>query len=146
MTDEEYELIRVSPMKKLEKEVKALKEREGEDTQDKLKDNIERLNEQISKLITININLQAKMTELLIKDAEMIEQTTEMVELLKKASEVEGGGAGEKSELKVDMGPVVDELRKISAQNEIISGSLERLMGLQSKEYTRNLLTKALKP
>lgn len=141
--EDEYELVRVNPMKKLQKEVKELKEHGEEDVSDKLRDNIERLNEQISKLITININLQAKMTELLIKDAELIEQTTEMVELLKRASEVEGGG--EKAEAKIDMQPVVDELKKISSQNEVISVALERLIGTQSKEYTRELLSKALK-
>ena len=47
-----------------------------------LGDNISRLNEQVLKLVTVNINLQAKITELLIKSTEQIEQVTEMIELL----------------------------------------------------------------
>lgn len=77
--------------------------------------NLERLNEYVSKLITVNINLQAKITELLIKDSEMIEQVTEMVELLKKASEIEVSEMGERMpQARINIEPVVLELKKIS--------------------------------
>lgn len=142
MAEEEYELVPINPMKKLEKKVQEL---EGRSTRDipykELGDNIEKLNEQVSKLVTVNINLQSKITELLIKDTEMIEEVTEMIELLKRASQVETTGG---NEVKIDMTPVVNELRTISMQNEEIKKGFSELSTFMRADYRRSMLQQAV--
>jgi hypothetical protein len=141
MKDEEYELVPIDPIKKLRKKVEALEKRKTKDIPIKeLGENIEELNEQVLKLVTVNINLQSKITELLIKNTEQIEQVTEMIELLKRASEVE---VGEK-EVKLDLSPVVTELRTMSAQNEEIKRGLQELSNFMRTLYRRERITQAI--
>ncbi len=143
-SEEEYELVPVSPIKRLEREIEDLKKKKvAEIPIEKLGDNIEKLNEQVSKLVTVNINLQAKITELLIKNAELIEGVTEMVELLKRASEVEVT-AETKPEQKIDLSPVVNELKNISSQNAQILEGFKRLNEYMQKTYRRGMLEKVL--
>jgi hypothetical protein len=145
----EYELVPVSPIKRLEREIEELKGRKvAEVPIEKLGANIDKLNEQVSKLITVNINLQAKMTELLIKNAELIEGVTEMVQLLKRASEVEAGPSvetmEERPQLKIDMGPVVNELKNISTQNAQILSGFAKLNEYMQKDYRKEMLGRVL--
>ncbi len=142
MKDEEYELVPVSPIKKLERKIKELEGRGVQEVPVKeLGENIEKLNEQVSKLVTVNINLQAKITELLIKTAEQIEQVTEMIELLKHASELD---TSSDKEVKIDLSPVVAELKVISSQNESIKKSFADLETFMRSNYRRNLITQAI--
>jgi len=142
MKDEEYELVPVNPIKKLQKKIKDLENRSEIDVPVKeLRDNIGRLNEQVLKLVTVNINLQAKITELLIKNAEQIEQSTEMIELLKRASEVE---ISPEKEMKIDLSPVVKELRTISLQNEVIKKGFVELSNFMRTIYRREMITQAV--
>ena len=140
----EYELVPVSPIKRLEREVEELKKRKvAQVPVEKLGDNIEKLNEQVSKLVIVNINLQAKITELLIKNAELIEGVTEMVQLLKRASEVEMGPEA-KPELKIDLGPVTNELKSINAQNAQILEGFKKLNEYLFRSRRREMLGRAL--
>ncbi len=141
---EEYELVPLSPLKKIKQEIEDLKRTRVEQVPlDDLRRNIERLNEQVSKLVTVNINLQAKITELLIKDSEMIEQVTEMVDLLKKASEMEVTEAGPAAapQVKINLDPVILELKKLGLQNDQLLQSFSFLQEYMSKTYTRSLIT-----
>jgi len=141
MKDEEYELVPINPIKKLKKRVEELEKKDDYDIPVKeLKENIERLNEQVLKLVTVNINLQAKITELLIKTTEQVEQVNEMIELIKRASEVE---TTETKEGKIDMSPVVNQLKIMSGQNETIKDSLSRLSDFMRVLYRREKLTQA---
>ncbi len=143
MKDEEYELVPVSPIKKLERKIKELEESKVQDVPVKeLGENIEKLNEQVSKLVTVNINLQAKMTELLIKVTEQIEQVTEMIELLRHASEIETT-APEKGGM--DLSPVINELKVISSQNEDIKKGFMELNNFMRSLYRKEMISKAIK-
>jgi|GEM_PF-1483080 len=140
MKDEEYELVPVNPIKKLKKRVEELEEeKQVQIPMKELSENIERLNEQVLKLVTVNINLQAKITELLIKNTEQIEQVTEMIELLKKASEVEM--AESKEGAKIDLTPVVSELKVLTSQNEVIRNDFKKLGDFMRVLYRRGMLT-----
>ncbi|MFA5405804.1 MAG: hypothetical protein WC307_00395 [Candidatus Nanoarchaeia archaeon] len=142
MRDEEYELVPINPIKKLEKKIRELEGIESKDVPVKeLNENIDKLNEQVLKLITVSINLQAKITELLIKNAEQVEQVTEMIELLKRASEVE---SSPDKEVKLDLSPVVNELKTISTQNEEIKRGFAELTGFMRKDYRRDMITQAM--
>ena len=145
--DEEYELVQVSPLKKLEREIKKIKNKDINVPVEKLGDNVEELNEHVSKLITVNINLQAKITELLIKNTELIENVNEMVELLRKASEVEAVGVDEgvgAAQTKLSFDPVVSELRKIGKQNTEMIEGFKRLNEYLFKTYRRGMIEKVM--
>lgn len=142
MRDEEYELVPINPIKKLERKIEELEgQRSGNVPVKELGENVDKLNEQLMKLITVNINLQAKITELLIKTTEQIEQVTEMTELLKRASEIE---TGNEKEIKIDMSPVVAELKVISTQNEEIKKGFGELSGFMRKDYRREMISQAI--
>jgi len=142
MKDEEYELVPVNPIKKLKKRIEELENKgSSEIPMRELSENIERLNEQVLKLVTVNINLQAKITELLIKTTEQVEQVNEMIELLKRASEVE---TVEAKEAKIDMSPVVNQLKVMSGQNEEIKSGLARLSDFMRVLYRRDKLEQAI--
>ena len=141
MKGEEYELVPISPIRKLERKIAELEKEKEEIPVKELKENIEELNEQVSKLVTVNINLQAKITELLIKETELIEEVTEMTELLKKASEIE---TAPEREVKIDLMPVVNELKNISAQNEEIKKGFTELNNFIRLMYRRERLTRAM--
>ncbi len=142
MKGEEYELVPISPIKKLEKRIEELEKEKEELPLKELRENIEKLNEQVSKLVTVNINLQAKITELLIKETEQIEQVTEMIELLKKASEIE---TSEKEQApKIDLSPVINELKVISSQNEKVIKGFEELNNFIRMLYRRERLSQVI--
>jgi len=141
MKDEEYELVPINPIKKLKKRLEALEGREVKQVPMKeLGENIARLNEQVLKLVTVNINLQAKITELLIKNTEQVEQVTEMIELLRRASEVETGD----KEIKIDTTPIVAELKVISTQNEEVKRGFAELSNFMRTIYRREKITQAI--
>ncbi|HLE06825.1 MAG TPA: hypothetical protein VI790_05700 [Candidatus Nanoarchaeia archaeon] len=142
MRDEEYELVPINPIKKLERKIEELEgQRAGNVPVRELGENVDKLNEQLMKLITVNINLQAKITELLIKTTEQIEQVTEMTELLKRASEIE---TSNEKEIKIDMSPVVAELKVLSSQNEEIKKGFGELSGFMRKDYRREMISQAI--
>ena len=142
MRDEEYELVPINPIKKLERKIEELEgQRTGNVPVRELGENVDKLNEQLMKLITVNINLQAKITELLIKTTEQIEQVTEMTELLKRASEIE---TSNEKEIKIDMSPVVAELKVLSSQNEEIKKGFGELSGFMRKDYRREMISQAI--
>ncbi len=141
MKDEEYELVPVNPIKKLERKVKELESRGPVSVPiEELGKNIDKLNEQVSKLVTVNINLQAKITELLIKTAEQIEQVTEMIELLKHASEVDVNDNNN-----IDLSPIINELKKISAQNEEVKNNISELTNLMRNTYRKEKIAQVIK-
>lgn len=141
---QEYELVPVSPIEKLKKEIERLKKEkvEYEIPLEELKKNIERLSEQISKLVTINLNLQAKMTELMIKMTDLIKNEDEMIELLRKASEIE---VSAEREIKVDLTPLTKELKELSETNKKLVEGLKLLENYLKKAYTKELISKAVK-
>lgn len=141
----DYELVPITPIMKLKKEVDALKrERQIDLPMDEINRNMERLSEQLSKLVSININLQAKMTELMIKTTDLIEGVSEMVDLLRRASEVEVEG-GQVVQLPPEaLSPVVEELKKMSRTNKEVTDAMKDLEKYIRKEYTRGLIRGAL--
>lgn len=107
------------------------------------------LREQVEKLITLSINLQAKMTELMIKVTDLIANEKEMITLLKEVSEIEAeslktseatGGVVQQ----VNMQPLIDELKKLSSQNDQMIKSMSEVENYLKKAYTKGLLRSML--
>ena len=91
------------------------------------------------KLVSININLQSKMTELLIKMTDLVRENRELISLLEESSEEESANnSGINNE------NIVFELKKIGKNNEETMKSNLELGQFLKKMYTKNLLNKAL--
>ncbi|VVB74521.1 Uncharacterised protein [Candidatus Tiddalikarchaeum anstoanum] len=128
-------------LKGLRLQVSALKKSIEDSTYAKFENNVEDLNEQLTKMISINITLQSKMTELLIKVTDLIRENRELIGLLEEASSSEGqaGGQGEDT-----MGSVLLELKKINKNTFLMGESFKDLDGYIKKMYTKGLLSKAI--
>lgn len=145
MANDEYELVPVTPIKRLEKKMRELESSAHKELPvQELNENIEKLSEQLSKLVTININLQSKMTELLIKITEQTEEVSEMIELLKKASEIEEEVSVKEERKEESFAPIISELKKLSNQNTVMIEEFKRLGEYISKAYTKGLITRAV--
>jgi hypothetical protein len=104
-----------------------------------LERNVNELNEQLMKLVSININLQSKMTELLIKMTDLVRENRELIGLLEESSEED---SAEKSGVSNEN--IIFELKKIEKNtSETMRSNLELGQYLK-KMYTKNLLTKAI--
>ncbi len=125
-------------IKELKSQVEFLKKIVEESSAKKLEDNIEELNEQITKMVSININLQSKMTELLIKVTDLIRENRELVNLLEEASE-------EEEEEGPDWNSILVELKKIEKNTADFKEANSKLVEYIKKMYTKNLLAKAIK-
>lgn len=134
-----YELVPVSPIERLAREIRRIKAAE---VPPELRKSVSDLSEQVSKMVTVNINLQAKMTELMIKIADLVKELREIGDLLRRASEVEVEEGAAPAE--ISLTPVVEELKKISEQNERVVKAIEGLQDYLKRTYTRSLISRAL--
>ncbi|MDD3888279.1 MAG: hypothetical protein PHN19_06005 [Patescibacteria group bacterium] len=104
-----------------------------------LERNVNELNEQLVKLVSININLQSKMTELLIKMTDLVRENRELISLLEESSEessAENVGLSNEN--------LVFELKKIEKNTSDTMKSNQELGQYLKKMYTKNLLSKAI--
>jgi hypothetical protein len=104
-----------------------------------LERNVSELNEQLMKLVSININLQSKMTELLIKMTDLVRENRELIGLLEESSEEE---SAEKPGVSNES--IVFELKKIEKNTSETMKSNQELGQYLKKMYTKNLLNKAI--
>ncbi len=93
--------------------------------------------DEMEKMITINLTLQSKMTELMIQITDLLKNVSEMVSLLKESAEAEEEGA-------TDNTAMVKILEEIKNQNGDILLSLQTLDKHLTREYTRDMLNKAV--
>lgn len=102
-----------------------------------LRRSIEDLTNQVNKMIGINMSLQSKIVELLIKLTDLIEETKEMTTLLKMAS------GGEQQEKEPER-PAVDMelLAKMLEQNSQLLSRIENMENQVKKVYRHQILQK----
>ncbi len=124
--------------KEIESLRKEMEERTSTEQYDKLSNNIEDLNEQITKMVSININLQSKMTELLIKVTDLIRENRELIGLLEEASEAEV------MEPETSRTELLNELKMIKSSISEMSSSFKGLEKYIKKAYTKEMLSKAV--
>lgn len=136
----EYELVPISPIKKIQRELEEIrKSRVATLPLEEFKKDVEKLSEQIDKLITINLTLQTKITELLVKHAEVLKDLDEMVNLLRQATEIESEAGT------VNLAPVVEELKKIQEQNKELMETIRELTTYLKRTYTRGLIERIVR-
>lgn len=100
--------------------------------------NVQELNEQLAKLVSININLQSKMTELLIKMTDLVRENRELISLLEESGEDESEKKNEADE------GMVFELKKIEKNTSDTSKYVQEMGSHLKRLYTKNLLSKAI--
>lgn len=103
-----------------------------------LERNVQELNEQLTKLVSININLQSKMTELLIKMTDLVRENRELISLLEESGEEDIEKKSESND------GVIFELKKIEKNTSENSKYVQELGAHLKKMYTKNLLSKAI--
>lgn len=125
-----------SDIRELKEQVLFLKEQLNSSGSHQLKSNIGELNEQITKLVSININLQSKMTELLIKVTDLIRENRELVSLLEESSD--SGEEGVSNE------GLLVELKKIEINTSGLYQENFKLTEYIKRMYTKSLLSSAI--
>ncbi len=104
----------------------------------RLDSQIENVNEQMEKMISINLTLQSKITELMIKQIDLIESLKKMIDLLEEA--------GQEEEEKVDyITPLKETMETLVSKQDELLTALQTIDKHITREYTREMLTKALK-
>lgn len=127
-------------IKELKSQVEYFKKQLIASSNAELEKNVNELNEQLSKLVSININLQSKMTELLIKMTDLVRENRELISLLEDA----GAEEAESKTQGISSESVLFELKKIEKNtNETLKTNIELTHHLK-KMYTKNLLSKAI--
>ena len=131
---------------KLKSEVSTLKKSFQTSAYTKFEGNVQDLNEQVTKLVSINLTLQSKMTELLIKVTDLIRENRELISLLEEASEsgAEAASGGINEESKSLFESLLVEMKKVTKNTYIMGESFKNLDSYMRKAYTKGLLSKAI--
>jgi methyl-accepting chemotaxis protein len=120
--DEEYELIPMSPIRRLEKRMSKIEESPGVDTKDFFKEIVEiiRMNQQIvDEMARANDALRIELSKLPAKLDEMISNLNELVSFI-KASAIEEAGPGE------SLKPLLEKM------DALIEGNKKMAEGMQA--------------
>ncbi len=126
----------------LKEQLESFKKQMRESSSAKLDDSIEDLSDQLNKMVSININLQSKMTELLIKVTDLIRENRELIGLLEEASA--GEEEGEVEVKNPDYEGLLVEMKKIEKNTSDLLVENLKLNNYIKKNYTRRLLSSAI--
>jgi len=129
---------------------------EREEGKDELKRAIHDLSMENEKMITVNINLQARMAELVGKMSSLIDEVKDLVKILGQASEGSGGGDGntemsegeeveEGEEEGGEEGGNPDVMKQLANQNEQIINSMGNMEKYMKRMYRREVIDKIRK-
>ena len=135
LVDPDFEVISVAPIQTVKKIVEDVGE-----TREDFMEAINKLAKQVDRIAVTNLSLQAKMTDLLIRVTDMIKHMESMINLLQKASE----GEGEPPEIKANIEPVTNELKKLNIQMEELKAKMGDMTEYMRKVYTRQLLGRVI--
>jgi methyl-accepting chemotaxis protein len=131
LVDPDFDVISVAPIQTVRRVVEDVSE-----TKEDFMGAINKLAKQVDRIAVTNLSLQAKMTDLLIRVTDMIKHMESMINLLQKASEFEG----EAPEIKANIEPVTNELKKLNIQTEELKAKMGDMTEYMRKVYTRQLL------
>ncbi len=142
---EEYELLPVSTLEELKKEVEELKKvKKTVSSTAELVDSLKELADYVDKLIVIDADLHSRITDLMIKITDLTKEMKIVSDLLRK-------GLGE---TRTETNPIepkprtstspVDEIRKLREENEKLLKQLSELEKVYRERETKEMLRKAL--
>ncbi|MCX8190866.1 MAG: hypothetical protein N3D78_01600 [Candidatus Aenigmarchaeota archaeon] len=135
---EEFELIPVTPLRKLEKKIEELEKRTGYNNTEIYRElvSIIRMNQEIvDALIKANDSLRIELSKLPLKIEELTKKIEELIELIKAAGEEE-----EETKTTIEIKPLVEKIEKLAEINNKILETNESLLSLMeqvSKKLTK---------
>jgi len=139
---EEFELIPVTPLRRLEKRIEELEKKASINERELYREIIQivRMNQEIvDALIKANDSLRIELSKLPLKLEELTKKIDELIELIKAAGEEET-----ESKVSVDNKPLVEKIEKLTEINNKILENNEALISLL--EEISKKLTKPLPP
>jgi uncharacterized coiled-coil protein SlyX len=142
---EEFELIPVTPLRKLEKRIEELERKASINEKELYREIIQivRMNQEIvDALIKANDALRIELSKLPLKLEELIKKIDELLELVKAAGE-------EEVKPTIDNRPLIEKIEKLTEINNKILENNEALISLLeelSRKLTRPLPTLPPKP
>ncbi len=146
---EEYELLPVSTIEELKKEVEELKKvKETAASAAELVDSIKELADYVDKLIVVDADLHSRITDLMIKITDLTKEMKVVSDLLRK-------GLGEPVSIEpkqvksvavqgVKPSNPVEEIRRLREENEKLLKQLSDLEKIYRERETKEMLRKAL--
>ncbi len=143
MTEEDFELIPIAPLRRLEKRIEKLETFSGEDPKSIMKDIIDiiRMNQQIvDELARSNDALRIELARLPARIEDMTSQLKELIMFIRSAGEEEVVGITQES-----MKPMVDKLDELVKTNKSISEKNEAMLSLLD-EISKKFKTSAMPP
>ncbi|MGC9058816.1 MAG: hypothetical protein ACP5H3_00185 [Candidatus Aenigmatarchaeota archaeon] len=123
---EEYELVPVTPLRKLEKRIEQLESKVGINEKELYKEIIQivRMNQEIvDALIKANDSLRIELSKLPLKIEELTNKINELIELIKAAGE-------EEVKPIADNKPLIEKIEKLTEINNKILQNNEALISL----------------
>ena len=137
---EEFELIPVTPLRKLEKRIEELEKKASINEKELYREIIQivRMNQEIvDALIKANDSLRVELSKLPLKLEELTKKIDELLDLIKAAGE-------EEAKPTIDNKPLIEKIEKLTEINNKILENNEALISLL-EELSRKL-TKPLPP
>lgn len=142
---DEYELVPVSPLEKLRREIEELKKaKEGLPTTEMV-DSIKDLADYVNKLVLVDTELHSRITDLMIKITDLTKEVKVVSDLLRKAL----GGAPIQTSKKVIETPEkplspLEEIEKLREENEKLTQQLSEIEKIYREREIKNKLKNAL--
>lgn len=133
---EEFELIPVTPLRRLEKRIEELEKKASINERELYREIIQivRMNQEIvDALIKANDSLRIELSKLPLKLEELTKKIDELIELIKAAGEEET-----ESKASVDNKPLIEKIEKLTEINNKILENNEALISLL-EEISRKL-------
>jgi len=137
---EEFELVPVTPLRRLEKRIEELERKASVNERELYREIIQivRMNQEIvDALIKANDSLRIELSKLPLKLEELTKKIDELLEIIKAAGE-------EESRVSLDTKPLLDKIEKLTEINSKILENNEALISML-EEISRRL-TKPLPP
>ena len=146
MKKKEKDSIPVSSLKIFEKV-----EKEQVKTLDELSDRVTTLSDKIDNAVNVNVELQAKIVDLMSKITEMVEMFREIARFMRATPRMEPPELGTPAELmsaSIEPAPgkgnVLSEVKELAVQNRQLVSTLKVLEDELRKGSTRDAIKKAL--
>ncbi|MEM5815225.1 MAG: hypothetical protein QXD89_01915 [Candidatus Aenigmatarchaeota archaeon] len=126
--DEEFELIPITPLRRLEKKIEILEKKAGYSNTEIYREliSIVRMNqEMVDALIKANDSLRIELSKLPVRLEELTKKIEELLELIKAAGEEE-----EKSKTPIEVKTLIEKMEKLAEINNKILETNENLLTL----------------
>jgi len=151
--EEEFELIPMSPLRRLEKRLEKIETTRGVDVKDFLTQlvDIVKMNQQlVDELAKADDALRIEIARLPAKLDELIEDTRELVSFIKAAGAAE---AGEEAAEKTDLRPLLEKMdsliqvnKKIVESNEAMMSTMDQMTMRMRKVGPRPVMRRPITP